>query len=84
MGRHDITGLGIPGCEQKQIFQKFIRGAAAKSQGIEGTGIGLAMVRHIVQAHGGRIAVASAPGKGSTFIIALPARGTVNGTHLDR
>jgi signal transduction histidine kinase len=77
-------GLGIPGCEQKQIFRKFIRGAAAKSHGIEGTGIGLAMVRHIVQAHGGRIAVASAPGKGSTFIIALPARGTVNGTHLDR
>jgi signal transduction histidine kinase len=77
-------GLGIPGCEQKQIFRKFIRGAAAKSHGIEGTGIGLAMVRHIVQAHGGSIAVASAPGKGSTFIIALPTRGTFNGTDLGR
>ncbi len=79
-------GLGILVSEQKQIFQKFIRGAAAKSRGIKGTGIGLAMVRHIVEAHGGNINVSSAPGAGSTFTIVLPAQrqGTENGTHPDR
>jgi signal transduction histidine kinase len=79
-------GLGIPAAEQKQIFQKFVRGAAAKSRGIKGTGIGLAMVRHIVEAHSGSVAVSSAPGEGSTFTIVLPAQGqgTENGTHPDR
>jgi two-component system, OmpR family, phosphate regulon sensor histidine kinase PhoR len=65
-------GLGIPTDEQRRIFQKFVRGAAAKSAGIQGTGIGLAMVRHIVDAHGGTISVESTPGAGSTFAIVLP------------
>jgi signal transduction histidine kinase len=67
-------GIGIPLPEQGRIFQKFVRGAAAKSQGIKGTGIGLAMVRHIVHAHGGSVRVTSAPGAGSTFTIVLPAK----------
>jgi signal transduction histidine kinase len=67
-------GTGIPASEQKRIFQKFVRGEAAKSQGIKGTGIGLTMVRHIVHAHGGSVNVKSAPGEGSTFTIVLPAR----------
>jgi signal transduction histidine kinase len=67
-------GTGIPASEQKRIFQKFVRGEAAKSQGIKGTGIGLTMVRHIVEAHGGSVSVKSAPGEGSTFTIVLPAK----------
>jgi two-component system phosphate regulon sensor histidine kinase PhoR len=67
-------GIGIPAAEQKRIFRKFVRGAAARTQGIPGTGIGLAMVRHIVEAHGGSIGVASTPGEGSTFTIVLPAK----------
>jgi signal transduction histidine kinase len=67
-------GLGIPPSEQSEIFGKFVRGAASREHGIKGTGIGLAMVRHIVDAHGGRIEVESAPGEGSTFTIHLPGR----------
>ena len=66
-------GLGIPRHEQRQIFQKFVRGSASHHHRIHGTGIGLAMVRHIVTAHGGRVTVDSAPGRGSTFTIRLPA-----------
>ena len=66
-------GVGIPRHEQDEIFRKFVRGAASRAQGIKGTGIGLAMVRHIVEAHGGTVSVESAPGDGSTFTIVLPA-----------
>jgi len=64
-------GLGIPENEQKEIFRKFFRGSASKATGIKGTGIGLAMVSHIIRAHGGEVAVESAPGQGSTFVIRL-------------
>ena len=66
-------GPGIPAAEQKQIFKKFVRGAAARGSHIKGTGIGLAMVQHIVRAHGGEVRVESQPGKGSTFSLVLPA-----------
>ena len=65
-------GLGIPASEQKKIFRKFVRGAVAKAENIKGTGIGLAMVQHIVKAHGGEIRLASTPGQGSTFTLLLP------------
>ncbi len=68
-------GLGIPAREQKAIFRKFQRGGDAVKLGIKGTGIGLAMVSHIVKAHHGRIELQSAPGQGSTFSIDLPVRG---------
>jgi two-component system sensor histidine kinase SenX3 len=64
-------GIGIPASEQQKIFQKFVRGVQAKALSIKGTGIGLAMVQHIVSAHGGKIAVESEPGRGSTFTIVL-------------
>lgn len=65
-------GLGIPVEEQEQIFRKFVRGTAAKAENIKGTGIGLAMVSHIVKAHRGNVSVSSAPGAGSTFTLLLP------------
>lgn len=80
-GKNPVTirirdwGFGIPLFEQKQIVRKFTRGSAAKAHGIKGTGIGLAMVKHIVDAHGGAILIESEPGKGSTFTIKMPAGG---------
>ena len=65
-------GIGIPKEEQRTVFDKFVRGARAKADGFKGTGIGLSMVRHIVLAHGGDVAVQSEPGTGSTFTLALP------------
>lgn len=65
-------GLGIPAGEQREIFGKFFRGAAAKAENIKGTGIGLAMVQHIMNAHRGDVSVTSEPGEGSTFTLLLP------------
>ena len=65
-------GLGIPSDEQREVFRKFFRGAASRQGRIHGTGIGLAMVAHIVRAHRGRVSVESKPGAGSTFTIQLP------------
>ncbi len=69
------SGIGIPPSERKLIFRKFARGSGAEARGIKGAGIGLAMVRHIVDAHGGTITVESEPGKGSVFTMLLPAKG---------
>jgi len=66
-------GFGISPSEKNRIFRKFVRGSSAKAFGVKGTGIGLAMVKHIVDAHGGKVLVASECGKGSTFTILLPA-----------
>lgn len=65
-------GVGIPESEQKLIFRKFVRGAAAKVGSIRGAGVGLAMARQIVTAHQGEIMVDSRPGEGSTFTVVLP------------
>ncbi|BDG03048.1 sensor histidine kinase [Anaeromyxobacter oryzae] len=67
------NGPGIPQREQKRIFDKFYRAHDPLSRSIEGTGLGLAMVKHIVVAHGGRVAVSSDVGEGATFTITLPA-----------
>jgi signal transduction histidine kinase len=66
------AGPGIPEDEQKEIFEAFYRGAATKQSGVKGTGIGLSASRQIVDAHGGRITLASTPGAGSQFEIVLP------------
>jgi two-component system sensor histidine kinase VicK len=65
-------GVGIPRDEQQRVFDKFVRGTAARSSDVRGTGIGLAMARQIVRAHGGDITLQSEPGKGSTFCVVLP------------
>jgi signal transduction histidine kinase len=67
-------GIGIPPHEHPALFSKFHRGEQARTRGIKGTGIGLAMVDEIVRAHQGCIEVTSQPGKGSTFTIVLPVR----------
>jgi signal transduction histidine kinase len=65
-------GMGIAADEQSRIFEKFVRGEAARQACIRGTGIGLAMVREVVRAHAGEIELVSATGAGSTFTIRLP------------
>ena len=66
------SGPGIPRDEQQAVFEKFVRGAAARACGIRGTGVGLALSRQIMRAHGGDIELSSEPGRGSTFTITLP------------
>jgi two-component system phosphate regulon sensor histidine kinase PhoR len=66
------NGPGIQRRDQKRIFDKFYRAQDPLSREIEGTGLGLAMVKHIVGAHGGRIDVESEIGKGAKFTIVLP------------
>jgi signal transduction histidine kinase len=65
-------GIGIPAEEKKRIFEKFVRGDAAKRAAIPGTGIGLAMVQEIVRVHHGEVDLTSQPGSGSTFTVRLP------------
>jgi PAS domain S-box-containing protein len=64
-------GVGIPQDEQPRIFERFRRGSTV-DPGIAGMGLGLYIAQEIVRAHGGRVAVASQPGRGSTFSVTLP------------
>ncbi|RJK94347.1 response regulator [Vallicoccus soli] len=79
--RHDLdgvvlevadTGIGIAPEEQGRLFERFHRVAGARSRSHEGSGIGLALVRELVLLQGGGVAVRSAPGEGSTFVVTLP------------
>jgi two-component system phosphate regulon sensor histidine kinase PhoR len=65
-------GPGIPASEQRDIFKKFVRGAAAAANQVKGTGIGLALADHIVRAHGGSLRLHSDVGRGSRFAVVLP------------
>jgi len=68
-------GVGIPRSEHQKIFEKFYRVDNDLVHTVRGTGLGLALVKHIVDAHGGKILVDSAPGEGSRFTILLPCAG---------
>ncbi|WP_365888828.1 HAMP domain-containing sensor histidine kinase, partial [Desulfuromonas sp.] len=66
-------GLGIPADEQENVFERFFRGRVRAK--ISGTGLGLALVKEVVEAHGGAVRVESAEGQGSTFSLRLPLDG---------
>ena len=66
-------GIGMDRKEVKQIFQKFYRTRKAEESGEAGSGIGLSIVKQIVEQHGGTIEVTSRPGAGSCFTLVLPA-----------
>jgi signal transduction histidine kinase len=65
-------GIGIPKGDHKRIFEKFFRGENSLVHETKGSGLGLSLVRHIAEAHGGSVEVESSPGKGSTFTLLLP------------
>ncbi|MDX2043100.1 MAG: CHASE2 domain-containing protein [Acidobacteriota bacterium] len=65
-------GFGIPPEAQERIFEKFFRLERDASSNVVGTGLGLSLVKEVVEQHGGQITVESAPGAGSTFTISLP------------
>jgi two-component system phosphate regulon sensor histidine kinase PhoR len=66
------AGPGVPDDEQRRVFERFERGRAARDGRVRGSGIGLALVKHIAESHGGYAQVRSGPGGGATFVITLP------------
>ena len=72
------NGPGIPAYEREHVFEPFFRGRAALEQRVQGSGLGLHLVRRLVMAHGGRADVLNSAGRGATFLIHLPI-----GTHVD-
>lgn len=65
-------GIGIPQAEHQRIFERFYRVGSELRRETQGVGIGLSIVKHIAEAHGGHVLVRSAPGQGSRFTIQLP------------
>jgi anti-anti-sigma factor len=66
------TGTGVPAAEVPRLFDRFHRVRAARARSHEGSGIGLALVRQLVDVHGGTVEATSTPGVGSTFTVRLP------------
>jgi signal transduction histidine kinase len=75
------TGIGIPPEDRGRLFERLFRAAEAERRHIQGTGLGLTIVKAIVDAHGGTITVDSEVGKGATFRVRLPVQA---GTRPDR
>jgi heavy metal sensor kinase len=67
------TGIGMDPAAVPHVFERFFRADPARSSGVEGAGLGLSLVKWVVDRHHGRIQVESRPGRGSTFTVLLPA-----------
>ncbi|MEO7497452.1 MAG: ATP-binding protein, partial [Massilia sp.] len=66
------TGVGVPAADVPRLFERFHRVQGQRGRSVEGTGIGLSLVRELVQLHGGAITARSAPGQGTVFTLTLP------------
>jgi len=75
-------GIGIPDDDLDRVFERFYRIDQARSRHTGGSGLGLSIVKHVVQNHGGDIRVWSQPGRGSTFTIRLPEASQVSAASL--
>ncbi len=75
-GRVEVSvtdrGIGIAAADQAKIFDPFYRAPGVVAAQIQGAGLGLSLVKRIVEAHGGQVTLKSAPGAGSTFTVSLP------------
>ncbi|QCC76389.1 sensor histidine kinase [Nocardioides daphniae] len=69
------TGPGLSANEQSHVFERFYRTASATDQAVQGIGVGLSVVKAIVEAHGGQIDLASSPGTGTRFEVTMPVEG---------
>jgi signal transduction histidine kinase len=67
------TGVGIPVDEQDRVFERFFRSSTSRDLAVAGTGLGLVIVKGIVELHGGAVTLESAPGAGTRVTISLPA-----------
>jgi two-component system phosphate regulon sensor histidine kinase PhoR len=74
-------GIGIEKHHHKKIFETFYRVSTGLTNNIKGSGLGLSLVSHIVNAHGGMIELESTPGKGSTFRLLFPLMNRLNSAH---
>ena len=72
-------GIGIPHGELDKIFEKFFQGSNAIRLSTKGTGLGLTLVRHTIEAHGGKVFVKSKVDHGSTFTLLLPIKNKIEG-----
>ena len=68
-------GPGIPSDEQKRVFEPFMRGKRARDEQVAGSGIGLNLVKRIIEMHGGSVSLESKPDSGTTFTVVLPEYG---------
>jgi signal transduction histidine kinase len=70
-------GIGIPRDDQEKIFDRFHRVSTGLVHNVKGSGLGLSLVKHIVEAHGGTVTVSSEAGRGSTFTVKFPTHSRV-------
>jgi two-component system OmpR family sensor kinase len=69
-------GPGLPPEVAQRVFERFFRGDASRTRARGGTGLGLSIVAAVAEAHGGRVAVETAPGKGARFVVEVPLHAT--------
>jgi two-component system OmpR family sensor kinase len=81
VGVHD-QGPGLTAEEQERVFERFYRADPSRSRAAGGSGLGLSIVAALVAAHGGRVTVESAPGRGSAFFVDLPLLGSQAGASV--